>query len=159
MTSDLQLLQFIAYTSLTIAAVSATFGYRNNYGWPPISIITAHGLAGIGGSKVYNATLKFELWNRRKYPVAITSTSVRFAKMEFKQPADGSGWHRSGDAFYQRDEARLEPGAYKQFSFAAPFTTDSLDAIDDEVSVTVNYFDPISSKYRSITQNARYKLS
>jgi hypothetical protein len=47
------ILQLVAYTCLTgasvvVATVSALFGYRQNFGWSPIVLVTSHGL-GAGG--------------------------------------------------------------------------------------------------------------
>jgi hypothetical protein len=150
---DTPLLQLVAYISLTVASitvatVSAIFGYRQNYGWRPLALVTGHGLHGIGGSRIYRAILTVEFWNRRKYPIAVNSASVKFATMEFKYEAspDAQGWSRTGDHYFKRLDQRLEPAAHVGLEFTAPFEAPSIDALRDTVEVEIHYFDPISGK-------------
>jgi predicted alpha/beta-fold hydrolase len=82
-------LQLFAYASLTfagvcIAAAALMFSYRQNYGWRPTLLVTNHGLEGIGGDSEYIATLHFEFWNRRKYPVVIRHAEVDFGALQLK---------------------------------------------------------------------------
>lgn len=150
---EVPILQLVAYScltlaSVTVATVSAIFGYRSNYGWRPIALVTSHGLSGIGGSKQYNALLTIEFWNRRKYPVVLGAISVKFRMMEFiyAPSPNERGWSRSGDSYFNRVDERLEPAGHKTVEFSAPFETKSIGALRDTVEVTVHYFDPIGGK-------------
>ena len=147
------LLQLVAYTSLTVASVtvatvSAIFGYRQNYGWKPIALVTSHGLSGTGGSNKFNALLTIEFWNRRKYPVAVGGVTVKFKTINFAYAPSPNekGWSRIGAGYFKRVEQRLEPAAHIAVEFTAPFEADSIDALRDAVEVVVNYFDPVSGK-------------
>jgi hypothetical protein len=84
---DAAAMQWIASTALTlagvaIASVAATFGYRQNYGWKPVVLVTSHGFGGIGrNTESFDATCQFEFWNRRKYPVVIRFVVVRLGNL------------------------------------------------------------------------------
>lgn len=151
---QITILQLIAYCALTLASVivaivSAVFGYRSNYGWHPLLIVTNHGFSGVGGSKVHNAQITFELWNRRKYPIVLVFATVEFANMKFEYDAtlNGRNWYKVGGKFHYRESQVVAPAEHKSIDFKAPFTVPSLDDLDDMVTITVSYLDPIAGKY------------
>jgi len=149
------ILQLVAYTCLTaasviVAIVSALFGYRQNFGWSPIVLVTSHGIGAGGEHKDrFDALLDFEFWNRRKYPVQVAGVKVTIDTVEFiYEPAmHERGWSRVGDSFYSHPKARLEPGAHEGFMFSAPFKRVSLDTLTANATVEITYFDPVKGKY------------
>jgi hypothetical protein len=63
-------LQWIAPTapavaSVIVAVVALAFNYRQNRGWKPVILVLQCGF-----DQPF-ASIEFEVWNRRKYPVVI----------------------------------------------------------------------------------------
>lgn len=152
---DASIIQLVAYTCLTgasviVAIVSALFGYRQNFGWSPIVLVTSHGI-GAGGEDTnrFEALLDFEFWNRRKYPVLVAGMKVTIDTVEFiYDPAiHEDGWSRIGDSFYSHQKVRLEPAAHRGFAFSAPFKRVSLDTLKANATIEITYFDPVKGKY------------
>jgi len=149
------ILQLVAYTCLTgasvvVAIVSALFGYRQNFGWSPMVLVTSHGLgAGRDDRDRFQALLDFEFWNRRKYPIVVAGLKVTIDTLEFiYDPAlHEHGWDRVGDSFYSHQKVRLEPAGHHGFAFSAPFKRVSLDTLQAKAVVEITYFDPVKGKY------------
>jgi hypothetical protein len=156
-----------AVASVIVAIVSLRFTYRQNYGWRPIVLVTSHGLSGVGGEQNRHlAVLKFEIWNRRKYPIVVRAIYIHFRDLVIQddRPGDSrldlsSGWrvHRERTAF-QSEPFSIEPTTHKAFELRAPFQTKSLDDIDEPVVINVRYFDPISNKYQDVRMTHHFSL-
>jgi hypothetical protein len=55
-----------------VAIVAAIIAYRNNFGWKPLCLVKERNFMARGVEKTAtHIRLSFELWNRRKYPIAI----------------------------------------------------------------------------------------
>src|SRR4051812_38123321 len=78
--------QLLAYMTLTLVSVlvaifSAVFTYRNSFGWKPLAFVALHSAA-ISVTSPVKASLEFEIWNRRKYPIVVRSMELRFFSFE-----------------------------------------------------------------------------
>lgn len=170
MDMELAVVQLIAYVTLTlgsviVAIVSLTFAYRQNFGWRPLALVPSHGLSGGMVEGHYGATLQFEVWNRRKYPVAIRYCDVAFSVLTFES-ASGSGdgpepewgvWERG--KLHSREELVLGPNEHKEYNVEGLFKKRSLDDLVDPVTIEVSYFDPRRNKTYEIIVKYTYRLS
>jgi hypothetical protein len=166
-----QLMAYIALTfaSVTVAGLSAFIAYRSNFGWKPIALITTRGFRSSIVPDIYFARITFEVWNRRKYPIAVRSAKVTFATLniidhppEEEPPSDGKkynvGWHRQGKRFYYRGDFILAPGAHEQFHLEAAFPKRSLDDLHDDVTISITHFDPRMSKHKHMRLRTVFEL-
>jgi hypothetical protein len=157
---DVPTLQLIAYSALTcasviVAAVSLILGYRQNFGWPPIVLVTSHIQMGSHHppDEVYEFTLEFEVWNRRKYPVSVfvqdlTFRNVNFVRSEVRMPSDyAHTWDGGPEFFSNWKGVLLEPNGHAQFEFVHMARDAGRKKSASEVEVSVAYFDPIKNKY------------
>jgi len=167
----LELAQFIAYvtltlTGITVAIVSLRYSFRQNFGWEPLLLITGHGLRG-GGSltldDAYVATLSFEFWNSRTYPLAVRSISVEFSDFKFlpdlKRDEFKTDWyleHRGRGHLHA--QSVVPPKGHTPYEFIAPFPKRTLDDLSVEVSVTVSFFDPRRNKTEQIHSTYIYQM-
>jgi hypothetical protein len=152
--------QLIAYVLLSIASVivavtSAVMGYRQIFGWHPTLFVT-----GIGSAKQNNTIVTFEVWNRRKYPIAISGgSSINFGKTKLSGRKSNDGWHRWRNTMtYYGDKIKIEPLSFQQIVVQADFADGSRDSIDDKWLVEVKYFDPVSNKEMTASAVAHYKM-
>lgn len=165
---DIAIIQVIAYTtltaaSLTVAVVSLFLAYWQHVGWMPlILIVESHiKLADIDGDKppqYYFIALNFEVWNRRKYPIAIRdirmdSTSFRFRRV-IKDEKFEEGWsdHPTGGSLH--DQRSLDANSHYQWTFSGPFVLDDPERINDPFEISVRYFDPRTSKHRLLKKQS-----
>ena len=162
MGSEIGVAQFIAYvaltaSSLTVAIVSVTLAYRQNFGWKPLVFVTSHGLQTQPiPSNVYFATLDFEFWNRRKYPLVLRHMEVRFSTIKVKELKNDEvisrDWYvHAGKSMSLRGDQVLDPTAHKKLSIAAPFDTSSLDDLEDKLTIQAMYYDPRKNRTSTIT--------
>ena len=157
-----QLISSAALTamSLTVGIVAAIFTYRNNFGWKPIGLVTGIGLSGIGGNtKNFNAHVKFEIWNRRKYPIVVRYINAEFECLDLDRSdkADPNAkWHMYRNSMILHEEQTIAPQSHEKHEVLAPFTTSSLDALRAPVKITILYFDPRSTKTSEIKLSRIY---
>jgi hypothetical protein len=163
-------LQLVSYVMLTVASVtvgtlSAIIAYRNNFGWRPMGIVTTIGVAGVSSEpNVYYASVTFEVWNRRKYPIVVRSISINLSHLEFvgkiRIPASGDqdNWHRRGNKIYRIGSTVLSPDSHEQFTFEAPFAARPLDALMDDINLDVMYFDPRKKAHNHIRFKDQYQF-
>jgi hypothetical protein len=152
--------QLIAYVSLTLASVtvavtSAIIGYWQMFGWRPTLFIT-----GIGSAGSDTALVTFEVWNRRKYPVAISAGSfIDFRTTKLAERPEQSGWSRWRNTMtYYGEKIRLEPLSFQTFVVQADFEKSAGNAIADKWLVEIQIFDPISNKEVTLSAIARYRM-
>jgi hypothetical protein len=159
--SVLQLIAYVALTmaSVTITAVSAMFGYRQNFGWKPIILITTYGMGAKGGVVgEYDAIIKFEVWNRRKYPIVVRSINVQYGGLAVvrQESIRPGGWHHYRNGLVNNPETRLEPNGHAAFEPMVKFKTTSVDALDENIEIDVSFTDPISNKAVRLKATSRY---
>ena len=164
------IIQLIAYVSLTlasviVASVSLFFAFRQNFGWKPILLITGHGWAGRGEyPDHYFATIDFEFWNRRKYPIVIRGTKVFFKDIKLEEPHPGYR-HPEGWSIYQSRVAifdgyiRLEPHSHHEVKLRMPFRRRELDDIRDDIRVLITYFDPRTEYDNNVEATRKYQFN
>lgn len=169
MSIELQVAQFAAYlaltgASVTVAIVSLTFAYRQNFGWSPLLLVTSHGLQGTGPEpKHYYATLDFEFWNRRKYPLVLRSVVVEFSSIKIKElPPEETislDWHIHADTrMIYRISHTLESTEHKALRIAAPFASRTLDDLVDQITVRATYYDPRLDKSEDLVKKHVWSL-
>jgi hypothetical protein len=147
------LLQFGSSTLLAAAGsfvgiVALTVAYRNNFGWPPIVMVVSYGMK--SGSGPTEAYCKFDVWNRRKYSVAVGEIQVKFGSARISDEgadAEGAlvGWYvMDNGGLVSSKKVILEPGRRYDFEASGivegnrdPFFND-----DKPVEVWVDVFDP-----------------
>lgn len=148
---------------LTVSVVAAIFTYRNNFGWSPLALITSIGMtAKADGAKKYTALVDVEIWNRRKYPILVRHMVVGFDGLELsrdnaRQPVDG--WHRHLNSMTRHSEYAISPQMHEKHHVAAPFSANSLDAIDAALLVEVWIFDPRLNRTVTLRTKGRYCLN
>jgi hypothetical protein len=163
-TPTLQLVQLVAYVALTfssilVACTSLFIAFRQNFGWKPIVFASSYG--GGGGKFGYTATIEFEFWNRKKYPVAIRWVSVTYEQQVMDRYVQGvlsEGWvieseHR---LVFDKHET-LEPGKTRQYDLVAPVQKAPID-LKANVTITLFYFDPVKNKIKKIVVHTRNTL-
>lgn len=161
------LAQVITTTVFTIvgacvAAASLHVAYRNNFGWPPIALISSIGLKGVGGEhKEFTAVIGFEVWNRRKYPVSIrymvlsvTNLNIRFVGAN----ATDAVWHVDKTGASHFTSHALGPSDHEVHEVEIPFATKSLDALNAPLQLRITYFDPRSNRMDTVTVDHLYRL-
>lgn len=164
---DVAVAQLIAASALALGSLCVAFtamliAYRQNFGWPPLLISTGYGLrTDVKFREIYIAVVKFEVWNRRRYPIVVRSMSVLFFELkpeEFLQGYDyPEGWHVSARwGISSHESIRLEPGAHHSQQVEMPFARRSLDDLDDQYRVSIDFFDPVSNKPYSEAIVAKY---
>jgi hypothetical protein len=164
-TSVLQLIAYVALTiaSVTITAVSATFGYRQNFGWKPLLLVTGHSLSGEGNKDTHGAIIDFEFWNRRKYPIVIRSIIVQFKNIDLIKGPHGVvigdiEWHPYRDGYITRPDLRLDSASHKGFKVEHPFKAWSLDKLKGEIVIEIFYTDPIRGDEIKISATRDYSF-
>jgi hypothetical protein len=164
---NLPLAQLVAYVALTcagvtVAIVSLSFSYRQNFGWPPSAIIWSHGLKGGGGDPRVKATFEIDFWNRRTYSVLVAAVEVEFENLVIdwasKLSTDKGGWHfTTQNRAIWRGRSVVDPKSLFHWELQAPMMPEqSLDAIDTTIRVTVHWFDPRKQKRMSRSFSHRF---
>jgi hypothetical protein len=160
---DLAAMQWITSTALTLGSVTiafvvATFGYRQNYGWKPVILVLSQGVSEPSSGEC-EAYLEFEVWNRRKYPIAIHFVEIKFGNLKLgdipEQSSSGAPaqWYIFHNKLVCRDQARLDPASHKGFRPRVPFKRESIDKRSETVTIEVYYFDPIANARKTATLN------
>ena len=168
MSVEISVLQLIAYVALTMAsvtitAVSALFGYRQNFGWKPILLTTNHSLSGQGNVDLHQAIIDFEFWNRRKYPLVVRAIIVQFENMDLIKDNKSTiisniEWHPYRNGYITRPGQRLEPASHSGFQARQGFKAGSLDSLKGKVSIELLYSDPLEAEEISITATRDYSF-
>lgn len=113
----------LALTGLCIAGASFTIAFRQFYGFKPIVLVSGIGLHGGGVmTEHYGADVKFEFWNRRKYPVKILFADVTFGDLRFesyvKEYDYDKEWHFMHDGkCYNHVSKVIEPNGHIEIDF------------------------------------------
>jgi hypothetical protein len=153
--------QLIAYTSLTIASITvavttAFIGYRQLYGWRPTVIVTGVACNFVEVGKA-EAITTFEVWNRRKYPIAISGgSSVAFGEVMVGDTMDGDWQNWRNTMCYYGEKIRLEPLTHQEFQISANLKVVKPKDVPDAWVVEVKYYDPQSNKEVKITAPVHY---
>ena len=134
-------LQLVAYVMLTlasiiVAAVSTIIAFRSNFGWRPLALVLSHGIRGVGGSDLFDATLDIEVWNRRKYPIVMRQLEVQFNSIKLRDTAVQPPWHLTGNRLVNYGQTVIAPSTYEQIPVTAPMSEGiRLDDISDLSSI------------------------
>ena len=96
------LLQIVTNAVLTIVAIciavaSLIVAYRNNFGWEPFVMNKRSYVRKATIIDAYIAVIELEIWNRRKYPVAIREIVIKFGTLAVREPVGADGtWSFEG---------------------------------------------------------------
>lgn len=160
--------QFVAYVTLTltglvVAFTSLRFTYRQNYGWSPIFMVTAHGLKSAGTGKPPRATFQLEFWNRRTYPLVVRHCKVNLGVLGIDPFAitqvDEDGWsfdtknrgHKSGSIV-------VKPGDQLCINCCPSLKEQSLDGMSSDVEFELLCYDPRRHDTENIKVKHHYSL-
>ncbi len=137
------------------------FGYRQNFGWKPIALVTSHGLSSGNVDGYYGATLDVEIWSRRRYPIVVRHVEVKTQVVEFEGNLKGwtypDNWFvNRKDQLIYRTEISLDPSGKAPLSFELPFKKRTLDDLVDLFTIRIDYFDPRLAKLEAI--DIQYKF-
>jgi hypothetical protein len=158
---SLQLMAYVALTlsSIIVASTSLFIAYRQNFGWKPIIFPSSYG--GGGGKYGYTVSINFEVWNRKKYPIAIRRVSVEYEKQvmhRYNDAALSEGWHIEGEHTLVFDKHEtMDPGKSRQYALEAPIEKAPID-LQENVTVTLFYFDPIKNRIIKLVVHTRNTL-
>jgi len=162
--NDTQTMQLVAYVALTLSSIfvagtSLFIAFRQNFGWKPIVFPSSYG--GGGGKFGYTATIEFEFWNRKKYPVTLRWVSVLYEKQVFDRYVQNvltDGWEIHGEHLLVHDKYEtVEPGKARRFDLVAPVVKSRID-LKENVTITLFYFDPIKNKIIKIVVHTKDTL-
>jgi len=166
MNSHLSWLQILSSASLTIMGLTvsifaAAFNFRNNFGWPPLVLITGHGFmsgGGVGGN--YRAFVKIGFWNLRKYPIIVRCVNVRIDGLDLVREinSDLGGCYLNRGSLVLYDARTVAPQTHEDYNVSAPFAPRSLDGLTCPVVVDVSVFDPRVNKTEIVTTRGLYSL-
>ena len=147
--------------SLVISTVAVIFTFRNNFGWGPLILVTSIGLSGVAdGKKQYDALVSFEIWNRRKYPIALRSITVTFDRLDLLEKSDHRGsWLKYRNSMISRTGESIAPQTCTMHELKAPFTTQSLDSLDAPFTVEAIIFDPRLKRTITLAVADKYTLN
>lgn len=155
--------QLVAYVSLTIASItvaitSVVIGWWQIFGWRPTVFVTGIGVSRFEAADIYQAIITFEVWNRRKYPIAINGgSSIIFGKTVVVDGPENSGWQKWRNTMcYYGDKIRIEPLSHVQIIVDARLKAENRDAIADSWLVEIKYFDPTANKELTMSAVAHY---
>jgi hypothetical protein len=143
--------QLIAYISLTIASITvavttAVIGYRQLYGWKPTVFVTGVACNFVEPGKA-EAITTFEVWNRRKYPIAISGgSSIVFGAVMVGDTVDGDWQNWRNTMCYYGEKIGLDPLTHREFQISANLKVVRPKDVPDAWVVEVKYYDPQSNK-------------
>jgi len=168
LSAELGWLQLAASASLTlmgltVSIVAAVFTYRNNFGWPPLVLITSIGLSSGGGeNRKYNALVGVEIWNRRKYPLIVRGVSASIEGLELIDDhtrEDRIEWYIYRNSINLDSDHAMDPQSHKRHKISAPFETVPLDAINAPINVEVMFFDPRLNRTTTLKARGLYTFN
>jgi len=168
-------LQLIAYSCLTlttiiVASVSLRFSYRQNFGWAPILLVAQQGVEITVPPNMPTETTRqcpffyFEVWNRRAYPIVVKKAIVRFNSIKMtisdydSARIDDWFFFESGEGQFSKRVA-IKNGDHHLFKVKPPASLPTSIDIDDQIELSVDYFDPRrnASTQLKLTHNLKFK--
>jgi hypothetical protein len=171
MASALPIVQLIAYVMLTlasvvVASVSALFAYRNNFGWKPLVLVVGQGLIYYGGSLQAGATVTFEIWNRRKYPISVRSVSVRFDdSIILRDTVALPPWIKTAntltnDMLINRTALTIAPAMHERMHLEVALEAEGDQArkVAGRIAISVGYFDPRYPEGRTLAASHQFGI-
>jgi hypothetical protein len=158
------LLQVVTNATLTlvgicIAVASLIVAYRNNFGWGPFVLVRRQRT-----EVTYNeglkrvASLEFEVWNRRKYPIIIRKARMTFASEKVRKPMLPSGdkWEFRGNNADHREEHTLAPTTQETLKIQFSFDETPPGKYRTDFTIYVTCFDPRTKKEATIRTGGTY---
>jgi hypothetical protein len=156
--------QLVAYVALTFASVfvasmSAFVAWRQIRGWKPSLFVTGMAATSVAGTDhTFKATVTMEIWNRRKYPIAMTGgSSVSFGSTEVDEVI-GSNWKRwRNTVTYHGDKVVVDSLKHEEIVAVAILRVPKGQAdIAPRWEVKIKYFDPVANKELELKATANY---
>lgn len=166
-------MNFIASTALTFAGivvgvVTIMIGHWASNGWRPVVLVRGGIVVEPEAGGFFITGVQFEVWNRRKYPMALRKLKVAYDKFQMHQVTvlpeadeEQHKWMLLGEktcALKWCDDV-IEPGGHA--SFVAGFTvTADMDydaALKERAVVTALLYDPHRNRHEIVSQTALSK--
>lgn len=168
---NVALAQLIAYicltiTSVIVATVSLRFSYRQNFGWAPLMIVSTHGHESEFGpgkdESIIRATVEFEVWNRRTYPIILEGAEIRF-RQDILEPSvpsldnESAWWVEAPSVCAYLERLAVKNGEHHAYKLSVPMKP-GLDFkdIDGMIDIEVTCFDPRREREYKLKQSYRY---
>ena len=156
---------FVGIAGFTLAVVSAKWNYRNNFGYAPTAFISSDKLEAeedFEETKQYFAVLRFEVWNRQKYPIFVRTMTLTFEDIQLLPVEDqqvNAPW-TVGNTYAQfMYEDTLDASKHYAHTLTIPFTAPSRRALNNVaalIHIRVEYFDPRLNRSRKLIDQHRY---
>ena len=137
------------------ASLIAWFAYRvsirENFGWPPFTVLKHYSLGGGNGKTEMN--VEFQLWNRHRYPIIVHDIILSYKLARFKNVEDYED--PMSEAWSLRSERAIGKWFWQVVGPSAPSTFDLNFVVDSEhmleaPTIEVAYLDTIKNKVRRI---------
>jgi hypothetical protein len=137
---------FFGFGSLVVSLLAINVTYRNNFGWKPLVLLIWYGKASQLGKHVLRC--RFEIWNRRKYPLVVREIQVSFGPTRLENedgfmPNHWSPTARGNLGLRMPDGITLEPN--QKMPYLAEWDVHSRDAAvggKKPVEVWAHVYDP-----------------
>lgn len=140
--------------SIVVALVAVHFSYRSNNGWPPVILVLGHGVSRDTERAGTSASIRFEVWNRRKYPVVLRQMTIEFANLPI---LDGLEEWRTfqGEAFWSETKS-IDPN--KPEAFNARMYVEKLEGKlqKSPYAISISVFDPVKNKIVTIEARGQF---
>jgi hypothetical protein len=145
----------LAFSSLTVAVVAVTFGYRNLRGWQPFILVTRQGGATDSQDKDRNLVLSFEIWNRRKYPIILQAIHISFGNKVLEGSAN---WTWLGKEVVSQGEPKsIDSTKAEKFNLSLRVLDDADHFVwQQNLTIRAWYFDPVSNDYKETTHASKF---
>lgn len=141
-----------AIAGLCVSVASLVFGYQNNFGRKPLGFVLSHGVSGTGKDDLIHATLHFEVWNRRKYPIALRGMAIRYPSYLLTETQRHPWQTIEPQELYQPLEEQLAPTTHKEFSTTVTHDRSKRQKSKNPMAIVkIYYFDPRTNKASTIT--------
>lgn len=141
----------VAVAGFCVALAALIFGYRNNFGWKPVVLVRQRKVFDHSerGGKV-TITVKFEIWNRRKYPIAINGVNVAFRNERSYECSGPWMGYDGGGKFWRDGDVAVEEAEHQRYEIEVTYTGLSGEDYRDYYIIQVHYFDPRSNRSKRV---------
>lgn len=130
--------------STTVALVALVFSYRQNVGWSPVALTTYEEIITPRASDGLEIELTVEVWNRRKYPIAVRDVRALISGVTLvnKLATARSGPYIQDNLFYEQAKHTIEPGKSVELKIRVECEEQPLNKFRPEFTISIGLLDP-----------------
>jgi|SRR5579884_614517 len=134
--------------STVVAVVALVFSYRQNIGWDPVVLASRSKIREVEQFWDYELSIRFEFWNRRKYPLSMRYMRVALSGAEAKQFVISGDGERTftGPFAYNELDTVVAPHTSFAVLIRAKLGEQCLDALRPRFDIELSYFDPRTNR-------------